>query len=205
MVRLFRRNRLLSVAVLVCASLGLLAVLSACGSPVTGVKSYTSEKFGYSFAYPAAWELRESDSADVSAGGTAVDAVGVFNPKGAVADKTYIDLAQVTVYKMTQAIDASMMPQVRTEVERVLASLESQAPDMQTVEPLSETTVGATSGFKVTYTFSQNGTPTTSTLYFLFSGDTEYQLTLQAATESWSANQPVFAALLASFRPSPGQ
>ena len=204
MVRMLRRHRLISVAVLVCASLLLLAFMSACGSPATGVESYTSEDFGYSFAYPAAWELRKADSANVSAGGTAADAVGVFNPEGAVAQDTYIDLAQVTVYKLKEAVDASMMPQVRSEVEQVLASLESQAPDMQTVEPLSETTLGGTSGFKVTYAFSQNGTPTTSTLYFLFFGDTEYQLTLQAATQNWGANQSVFTAFLASFRPGPG-
>ena len=197
-------RRLISAAVLVCACLLVLVFVSACGSSATGVKSYTNKDFGYSFEYPAAWKLREGESADVTAGGSAVGAVGFFNPKGAIAEDTAIDLVQVTVYKLTQAVDASLMPQVRTEVEAVLANLEGQAADMETLEPLAETTVGAMSGFKVTYSFTQNGLPTTSSLYFLFNGDTEYQLTLQAATENWASNRPVFAAFLTSFKPGTG-
>ena len=183
------------------ATSGETASTAAGGSAAGDVKTYTDANYGYSFDYPDGWEVQEGDSAEVTAGGSAAGSVGVYDPDGAVADKTYIDLAQVSVYKLSVAIDSSMMPQIKTEVEAVLASLESQAADMKTVESLSQTTVGGMTGYKATYSFSKSGAPVTSTLYFLFSGSLEYQLTLQAADENWEAKKPAFATLVASFKP----
>ena len=161
---------LLSAMALACLLLVGALVLGACGSSgatsgetastaagglaAGDVKTYTDANYGYSFDYPDGWEVQEGDSAEVTAGGSAAGSVGVYDPDGAVADKTYIDLAQVSVYKLSVAIDSSMMPQIKTEVEAVLGSLESQAADMKTVESLSETTVGGMSGYKATYSFS---------------------------------------------------
>jgi hypothetical protein len=72
---------------------------------------------------------------------------------------------------------------------------------MKVVEALAETTVAGMSGFKVTYSFNKNGAPAVSTMYFLFSGAVEYQVTVQAAEKNWGADKLVFDALLASFKP----
>jgi hypothetical protein len=179
------------------------ASTSGGGSAADDVKTYTDPDYGYSFDYPEGWKVQEGDSAEVTAGGSAAGSVGVYDPDGVVADDTYIDLAQISVYKLSVAVDKSMMSKIKTEVEAVLASLESQAADMKTVESLSETTVGGMSGYEATYSFSKNGAPVTSTLYFLFRGNIEYQLTLQAGDENWGAKKPAFAALVASFKPGP--
>jgi hypothetical protein len=164
-------------------------------------KIYTDPDFGFSFEYPADWQLQEGDSSDVTAGGSASTSVGVFDPEGAVADDTFIDLVQISVYELNVTVDESVMPEIQTEVEQVIASLESQAADIQTLDPLSETKVGDMRGFEVTYSFSKGSAPVTSTLYFLFDGNLEYQFTAQSSTENWEENVPVFDALISSFQP----
>jgi hypothetical protein len=201
MGRMLTRRPLVSAVGLVCVLLSAAVLVGACGSTASGVKTYTDADYHYSFDYPAGWEVQKGSSADVTAGGNAAGSVGVYNPKGAVAEGSAIDLAQVMVYKLNVTIDDSMMPQVKTEVESVLASIESQASDMKVVEALAETTVAGMSGFKVTYSFNKNGAPAVSTMYFLFSGAVEYQVTVQAAEKNWSADKLVFEALLASFKP----
>ncbi len=208
-MRMRTRRSMGFAALLGCVLLVAAFVAAGCGnggdSNSGGTKTYTDTDYGFSFDYPADWQLQEGDSSDVTAGGSAAKSVGVFDPEGAVADDTYIDLAQVSVYELNLTVDESMMPEIQAEVEQVLASLESQATDMETIEALSEAKVAGMSGFKVTYSFFKSGAPVTSTLYFLFSGDIEYQLTLQAATENWETNAPVFAALVASFQPGPAE
>jgi hypothetical protein len=39
-----------------------------------------------------------------------------------------------------------------------------------------------------------------STLYFLFNGDAEYEFSTQASTDHWAKDQPIFDAMIASFR-----
>ena len=199
-----RRSMLFSM-LLACVLVLVVLLAAGCGgdgdSTTGGDNVYTDPDYGFSFVYPADWQLQEGDSSDVTAGGSATTSVGVFDPEGAVADDTFIDLVQLSVYELNVAVEESMMPDIQAEVEQVLASLESQAADIQTVEALSETKVGDVPGFEVTYSFSKGAAPVTSTLYFLFDGDLEYQLTLQAATENWEKNAPIFEALVSSFRP----
>jgi hypothetical protein len=202
-VRMLRPRPLTAGAALILIVLMVAVVAAGCGSPASGVKTYTDADYHYSFEYPAGWEVQKGDNAEVTAGGSAAASMAAYDPDGAVADDTYIDLVQVSVYKLNTNIDESMMSDIQPEVEQVLASLESQGTDMKTVEALSETTVDGMPGFKVTYSFSKSGTPANSTLYFLFSGDVEYQLTVQAATENWEAKAAAFDALVASFKPGP--
>jgi hypothetical protein len=168
------------------------------------LKPYSNAEYGYSFNYPEAWEIQEGTSADVSAGGTAVASVGVFDPDGAVVDDTYVDIAEISVYELTVTIDDSVMAEIKTEVEAVLSSLETQAPDIETVEGLAETTVNGMKGFTVTYSLTKSGAPVTTTLYFLFSGNMEYQVTVQASQDNWDELKPTFSALVASFKPTAG-
>lgn len=194
------------VAALTLLVVAMLVSLTACGdgsSSGGGTATYTDSTYGYSFEYPETWKLQEGSEADVSAGGAATASVGVFDPDGAKVEQTYIDMMQVSVYELSVTVDESIMPEIKSEVENVLASLQSQAGDIETIAPLAETKVAGMDGYSVTYSFAKNEAPVTSTLYFLFSGNLEYQLTVQAADENWDANQPVFDAMLGSFQPGP--
>lgn len=200
-----------SATILALAMLLMAAAVVACGSSGDGsgttttevvqTKTYTDSEYGYSFDYPENWKVEDTATSDVSAGGSATGNVGVYDPEGTVVDKTYLDLMMVTVYKLNGVVDNSVIPQLKGEIESVLASLESQDSSMKVEEALAETSAAGMKGYKVTYSFTKKGTPTTSTLYFLFNGDTEYQLTTQASTANWGADQPIFDAMIASFRP----
>jgi hypothetical protein len=203
-----RFSLLLMAAMALVLALGLVA--GACssgengGSATTGaggaVKTYTDKTFGYSFEYPEDWKLQEGNTAEVTAGGGSAGAVAVFDPDGTKVGDIYVDLMQVSVYELTIVVDESMMSDVKVELENVLAQLEAQSADMNMDTDLTATTVNGMPGFEITYTFLKDGEPATSTLYFLFDGDIEYQLTTQSADEHWEANQPVFDAMVASFR-----
>jgi hypothetical protein len=192
------------VACLVVLS-GLPAMLVACNDSPSESKTYTDATYGYAFDYPATWQIKEGDTADISTGETAAGSVGVFDPKGTVVDDTYIDMAQISVYKLGTVVDKETLPQIGTEVEEVLKSLESQAGNLKTVEPLAETKAGDINGYKVTYSFTKSNASAVSTLYFLFSGDTEYQITVQSADGTWEDNQKVFKKLLSSFKAPSGK
>ncbi len=173
----------------------------SCGDNGSGVETYTDPTYGYSFEYPDDWELQESDTAEVTSGSASESSVGVFDPDGAVVDDSYVDLAQISIYELDVTVDESKIAAIKPEVEALLADLQAQDPTWQVVELLSDTEVAGLSGFKTTYTFLMNETPATCQFYFLFTGNTQYQITLQAATENWEAEQTAFDAILASFKP----
>lgn len=190
---------LMAATIVACGSGGESSGTTAAGEIET--KTYTDPDYGYSFEYPESWKIEDSATSDVTAGGAATGTVGVYDPDGTVVDKTYLDLMMVSVYKLNGVVDDSVIPQLKGEIESVLASLESQDSTMKVEEALTETTAAGMKGYKVTYSFTKADTPTTSTLYFLFKGDLEYQLTTQASAANWEADQPIFDAMIASFRP----
>ena len=209
-----RTRRGLPVVIFLLALLLMAAGLAACGSSSGGTgttagsadtKTYKDADYGYSFEYPASWEVQAGTSSDVTAGGTSAGGVGVFNPQGAKTGSTYIDLMLVSVYKLNTTINDSNLAQVKSEIETVLKSLESQATDMKREKPLTQTTAAGMKGYIVTYSFTKEGAPCTSTLYFLFAGNIEYQLTTQASNDNWAADQPIFDAMIAGFKAGPAK
>ncbi len=42
-------------------------------------------------------------------------------------------------------------------------------------------------------------------MYFLFSGNVEYQISVQAADPDWTKDKPIFDAMIASFQPGPSK
>jgi hypothetical protein len=203
------RGSTLSSTLLGCALVMALLLAVGCGdsgdSAAGGDRIYTDPDYGFSFEYPATWRIQEGDSSGVTPGGDPMASVKVYNPEGTVANDTYIDLALVSVYELNVVVEDSTMPKIRAEVERVIADLERLAVGMQTVEALSEAEVNGMPGFETTYTFPRGDTTVKSTLYFLFDGDIEYQFTMQAATENWEKNTPIFDALVSSFQPAPAE
>lgn len=167
--------------------------------------TYKNTAFGYSFEYPSSWQVQQQTTADVSAGGTPAGGVGVFNPQGAQVGTIYIDLMLVSVYKLNETISDSNFSRIQSEIETVLKSLESQGTDMKREKALAQITAAGMKGYDVTYSFTKNGAPCTSTLYFLFNGNMEYQLTIQASNDNWAADQPAFDAMVASFKPGPAK
>ncbi|MBN1628722.1 MAG: hypothetical protein JW990_03065 [Thermoleophilia bacterium] len=171
-------------------------------SPV-GAQTYTDADYGYSFDYPADWKLDEDSAAEIEGGVAASKGVSVHDPEGA-RTKTYaVDLFQVSIYELNITVDESALPEVKPQLENMIAGIGSQDPSWEILEALADAEVGGLSGFETLVTHLMDGRQVNSRLYFLFDGSTEYELMLQAATESWDAIQPDFDAILASFKPGP--
>jgi hypothetical protein len=166
-----------------------------------GPETYNDSVYGFSFDYPAQWKVVTSDTAGASSGAEPAAVVTVGDPGGARDGNTGLDLFMVRVYELTQVVDESMLPEVLPVLESLVADLERQDPTWKVEEPLAETTLGGVPGYQSTSSFrSDAGTPVRTTSYFLFAGDIEYQLVLQASIENWEKDQAVFAAILASFQ-----
>lgn len=172
-------------------------VLAGCGS---SEKIYTDATYGYSFTYPSGWKVQGGTS-DVTAGGQVAGNVGVYDPQGTKVGDTYVDLAMVMVYNLNFTVDDAWSPEIQTELEGVLSSLETQTADVKVEKALSQTTTAGLRGYTITYTFTKDGTPVRSTLFFMFDGNVEYELTEQAAVAAWDTAKPTLDGIVGSFRP----
>jgi hypothetical protein len=172
-------------------------VLAGCGS---SEKIYTDSTYGYSFTYPGGWKVQGGTS-DVTAGGQVAGNVGVYDPQGTKIGDTYVDLAMVMVYQLSFTVDDAWSADIQTELEGVLSSLETQTSNLQLEKALSQTTMAGLRGYTITYTFTKDGTPMRSTLFFLFDRNREYELTEQAAVAAWDTAKPTLDGIIGSFRP----
>lgn len=168
-------------------------------------ETYTDADYGYSFDYPSDWKLDEDSSAEVEGGIAASKGVSVHDPEGIRSEGYYVDLFQVSIYELNITVDESTLPEIKPQLEEMIAGIGSQDSSWKTLEPLADAEVSGLSGFKTQVTHLMDGKQVNSQLYFLFDGNTEYELMLQAATESWDSIQPDFDAILASFKPGPLQ
>jgi hypothetical protein len=170
----------------------------------TSVTTYLDPDYGYSFDYPSTWKLVDSGAPDVTSGAGAVSIITVGDPNGAKVDGTGLDLMMVQIYKLSVTFDETMMPDALAALEPLMADLQSQDPTWKVEQDLTETTLSGAPGYVAKSSFEwEDGTPVKTTSYFIFSGNIEYQLVLQAASESWQNDQAVFDAFLASFKPGP--
>jgi hypothetical protein len=176
----------------------LATVLSACGS---SAKTYTDSSYGYSFSYPAGWKIQAGVTSDATAGSSSAGAVAVYNSKGTTVDKIYVDLAMVMVYKLTVTVNDPWSSDIQAQLEGLVTDLKGQASDAKIEQALEQTTKAGLKGYAVTLTFTKGGTPMRSTLYFLFDGTIEYQVTQQAAIATWEATKPALENIVATFKP----
>jgi hypothetical protein len=203
-LRMLLPAALLLLASVLAAGCGSTATTTTAGGADTSVKTYLDPDYGYSFDYPSAWKLVDSGGPDATSGATAASIITVGDPDGAMVDGTGLDLIMVQIYQLNATFDETMMPDALAALEPLMADLQSQDPSWKVEKPLTETTLGGAPGYVATSTFSwEDGTPVTTTSYFIFSGQIEYQLVLQAASANWANDQAVFDAFLASFKPSP--
>ncbi len=162
-------------------------------------KTYTNTDQGYSFKYPASWKISDQTTLDATAGAGSTSEVAVYDPKGASSNDIFLDLLMVSTYTLNVEIADSDIPSLQSEIQSMLDSLQSQATNAKVTTALAQTQLGSLKGYAVSYTFDKEGVPSTSTLYFLFKGKTEYMLNVQAATENWQKDQAVLSAMTASF------
>ena len=208
-VRMLTSHPRMSLVVLACVLLSAAVVIGACGSEATGVKTYTNADYSYSFEYPASWTLKVfevtpetiPDSGGEPTWNTRVSDVAAINHKGADAGGVYLDMVEVKVIYQGQPIEESDLPRIKSSMESDSGAFGSDVTDVKRIEPVTESNLDGMVGFKVTDSFVKSGVPTVTTYYILFSGAMEYHVVVQAAEENWSANQPVFDAILASFKP----
>lgn len=163
-------------------------------------KTYTDANYGYGFEYPTSWVLRTGATPEATAGATAAGNVGAYDPNGTMVNGAYMDVMLVSVHNLNLTVNDSVFTQLRSEIESGVANLESQDNSMKVKEALAETTAAGMNGYKVTYSFTRGGTPAMSTLYFLFKGNKEYELTIQASIDHWDADQLIFQAMIASLK-----
>lgn len=164
-------------------------------------KSYTDPDYGFSFDYPTDWELDDNSQAEVEGGLAAAKGVSAFDPEGAKNGDYFLDVFQVSVYELSMTVDESMLPDVKPELESVVAGIASQDESWETLEAMSAAEVGGLKGYKTTVTHAMDSEMVKSTLYFLFDGDIEYELMLQASVDDWEGAQAALGSMLASFQP----
>ncbi|HQR79067.1 MAG TPA: PsbP-related protein [Actinomycetota bacterium] len=172
---------------------------SPAASVPADVQTYTSDKYGFSFQYAPPFEMKGDTSWEAESGASSADSVAVFDTEGTQVGGQYRDAFVVNVYELNLEITQENLKDVQTELEQsVIPSLEKSSTDMQ-ISELTPVTVGGVNGYQADATFSVEGTPMTSQLYFLFDGKIEYQLLTQSATDRWDELQPTFQQMVDSF------
>jgi hypothetical protein len=124
----------------------------------------------------------------------------VFADKdGPVVADLYVDAAQVSVYELAREVKPSEVPQIKTELEGVVAQMMSNLPTAKVVEDLSPVEVNGVPGFALKYTYIEEDTPITAVTFFLINGKYEYQITAQATSEDWDTMKGPLEATVKSF------
>ena len=190
-------RRFITVSLVVLTVFLVATVVSACGS---SVKTYTDKSYGYSFSYPSGWKTQAGVTSDATAGGSTAGSVAVYNPDGTTAGKVYVDLAMIMVYKLSTVVDDPWSSATLAELQGLVTDLQSQSTDMKVEQALQQTTQAGLKGYSATFTFTKDGTPMRSTVYFLFNGSIEYEVNQQAAIASWETTKPALDSILATFK-----
>jgi hypothetical protein len=178
-----------------------LSVETAEQTPAPGTYlTYTDPEYGFTFRYPGDWILRETDISGQLPTEKGTRAVHVFDPDGSGDDATYFDWAEVSVFELETALTRPQIAATKAYLEDMLASPDAD-PGSKILEAISEITVGELTGYRATLTGDLDGTPVTYAYVWLFGGSMEYDLTLQAGTETWAKNRATFDGLLESLKP----
>ena len=175
---------------------------SAQQSAPANATTYTSDQYGFSFQYAPPFEEKSDTTWDAQSSASSADTVAVFDTEGTQVGGQYRDAFVVNTYQLNTEITDENLDQVATELEQnVIPQLEQSSQDMQ-ISELVSTEVNGLKGYQADATFTVEGRPMTSTLYFLFDGDLEFQLLTQGATDRWSELQPTFEQMVNSFQVS---
>jgi hypothetical protein len=182
-----------------------ISVTTASSSTEMQMSTYTDPAYGFSFDYPSSWKITTGNATELNAGSAAETSVQAGDPDGAVVDGTGIDGVVVSVYELNQAIDESLLPEAKSQLEAAVADLVSQDASWEIVQPLTESEDTTLPGFWAAFTFDWDAEHPVNTMsFYLFDGAIEYQLMFQAAVENWDADQAIFETILSSFKAGAG-
>jgi hypothetical protein len=192
----------MAALIAVVALAGLL--VGACGGGGGGTKTYTSDKYRFSLSYDSG-QFTESTSASAqgNTGSGSVFSVGFLDPKGTKSGNDYRDGLLVSVYKLTTKVTESMLPLVKTQLEKLLPQLAASLGSDTKIGSLAAADVNGTKGYQTDASYTMDGTPFKARLYFLINGELEYQISSQAADSRWSQLEPKFQEMIDSFKATP--
>lgn len=187
-------RRLSVVCLLLTLALALAA--AACGG---GMQTYGNADYNVSFQYDSLFTETSDTTSQGSAGGSSVFKVGFYDEDGTTSDGEYRDGFVLNVYKLNQQVTEDMMPAAKAEIEGLLPQLTQTFGGNAKAGELQEISTNGIQGFKADVSFTMDGVPFASTMYFLISGDVEFQITMQAAKSRWSELQPSFQHVIDTF------
>jgi hypothetical protein len=167
-------------------------------SPGGGSETYANDDYGFSLTYDTMFTQGTQSGGSETGAGSVFD-IAFVDTNGTKIGGKYVDGILVSVYELSRELKASEVPGLREEVDGVVAQMMDSLDSATVTVPLADTTVNGVPGFKLSYTFVQEGTEVTATTYFLFSGKDEYELTGQAGTQKWNELSPALDAAIQSF------
>lgn len=191
---------------LVLALAALTVTAAACSASVStgssatpgGSRTYTNDQYGFSLTYDTLFTEGTSSGGTESGSGSEFD-IAFADTSGTKSAGKYIDGIQVSVYKLARAVKPAEVKGLKTEFEDLVSELMGSLAEAKTTAPLSLTEVNGVPGFTFSYSYTEDSLPITATTYFLIKGQTEYQVTEQAAQDAWAALEPEMQAAVDSF------
>ena len=194
------RKTMLAVVALAAVAALAVGLAAGCGG---GTTTYTNDEYGFSFDYDSGTFTENDDVSSESAGGDSAFRVGFADEDGTKQDDQYRDGFLVNVYELGVNLDdypvEEALPQLRDEVENLLPQLGSAFGTSATFGSLDDVDRDDSMGFKADVTYDMDDAPFKARMYFLFSGDKEYQITFQSAEDRWSELEPKFQEVIDSF------
>ena len=161
-------------------------------------ETYTNDDYGFSLTYDSMFTEGTQSGGSESGAGSVFD-IAFIDMNGTKIGGKYVDGILVSVYELSRELKPSEVPGLKAEVDGVVTQMMDSLGSAKVTGPLAGTTVNGVPGFKLSYTFAQEGTQTTATTYFLFSGKYEYELTGQASTADYGTLSPKLDAAIQSF------
>lgn len=179
-----------------------LSLTAGCGGGSTeNTTTYTNADYGFSLEYDGELFTETQDTtATGEAGSSSAFQIGFFDDGGTREGGAYRDGATIAVYQLAAPVDESSLPEFRDFIEnRLMPELDTSFASGVTFTEVAEIEISGARGFVTEAAYEMDGTPFKATMYFLLSGDLEYQITLQAIDDRWSEMQPAFEQIIDTF------
>lgn len=193
-----RTRTVTTMAIATLALVAIVLVLAGCGG---GPTTYTNSQYHFSLVYDSSvFQETTNGSSDVTAGASAAAHVAFADPNGTMVGGKARDGLLVSIYKLNTTITPAMMPAVQKELEGILPQLQKSLGKNGSIGSIKAVTINGTKGFEAPARYVEGGKAFKADLYFMISGNLEYQLQCQAAVSTWSKMDPYFKDMVASFK-----
>jgi hypothetical protein len=168
-----------------------------------GVLFYEDTKTGFSFEYPGSW-LRTRVMTEVQSQTIPIAEVTFGNPNGATDMGIAYDFITVGAVRGEIVFTEEMRPLLTAALQDYVDRTAAQATGFKLVQPVSEFSTNGLRWMKVEYLASLQGHKVHAASYLLVSGQTQYQINVQAIEKNWEKDKPQFDAAVQSFRLTDG-